>query len=93
MSTFFKSLIFSNIFVAFCASSLCLSSQLLFSQYNFHITAFIFFATLFTYNFQRIIRLKLLEIHPKKDWIKTNKHLDYYKDRYGSGLGIEGWYG
>ena len=75
MSTFFKSLIFSNVFVAFCAASLCLSSQLLFGQYNFHITAFIFFATLFTYNFQRLARTNKHISHPRISWISQNRSI------------------
>ena len=78
---FFSFLIHSNIFVSFCVLSLSLSSELILlnSKISFpsKVSQFVFFASIFTYNFQRIIRLKLLEIHPKKNWIKTNKSLIY----------------
>mgnify|MGYP001381706824 CR=1 FL=1 len=78
---FFSFLINSNIFVSCCILSLCLSSEfiLLNSKISFpsKVSQFVFFASIFTYNFQRIVRLKLLEIHPKKDWIKINKSFIY----------------
>ena len=74
---FFLFLINSNIFVSFCVLSLALSSEFLLitSEISFpsKVSQFVFFATIFTYNFQRIVRLRKSEKHSRKDWIKKNK--------------------
>jgi len=71
-------LINSNIFVSFCVLSLALSSEFLLfnSKISFpsKVSQFVFFAAIFTYNFQRIVQIKK---HPRKDWIKKNEFLIY----------------
>ena len=78
---FFLFLINSNIFVSFCVLSLALSSEFLLitSEISFpsKVSQFVFFATIFTYNFQRIVSLRKSEKHSRKDWIKKNKFLIY----------------
>jgi len=74
-------LINSNIFVSFCVLSLALSSEFLLfnSKISFpsKVSQFVFFAAIFTYNFQRIVRIKKHLKHPRKDWIKKNEFLIY----------------
>ena len=70
---FFLFLINSNIFVSFCVLSLALSSEFLLitSEISFpsKVSQFVFFATIFTYNFQRIVKLR----KSKKDHIGIGK--------------------
>ena len=70
-------LINGNIFVSFCVLSLALSSEILLGSYNYKISKFVFFATIFTYNFQRIVRVGKLQSHVRTDWLKKNKFLIY----------------
>jgi 4-hydroxybenzoate polyprenyltransferase len=62
-------LVFSNIWVAFCVLALALSSELLLSTSNYQISQFVFFATLFTYNFQRVVRIEKGLNHVRKVWL------------------------
>ena len=45
---------------------------------NFRISQFVFFATLFTYNFQRVIKLKQRGKQLKTDWQAKNKTSTYF---------------
>jgi len=78
---FFLFLINSNIFVSFCVLSLAISSEFLLvpSEISFpsKVSQFVFFATIFTYNFQRIVRVGKLQRHVRTDWLKKNKSLIY----------------
>jgi len=78
---FFLFLINSNIFVSFCVLSLAISSEILLvtSEISFpsKVSQFIFFATIFTYNFQRIVREETLQKHVRTDWLKKNKFFIY----------------
>ena len=74
----FNWIIFSNIFVAFCVLALTISSEVLLDTANFRISQFVFFATLFTYNFQRVVKLKQREKHLKTDWQAKNKTSTYF---------------
>jgi len=69
--------VFSNIFVAFCVLALVLSSEVLLGAANYKISQFVFFATLFAYTFQRIIRLSKNETHIRKEWLEHNKTAVY----------------
>ena len=69
MKSFIRFLVFSNLWVAFCVLGLALSSELLFSTSNYQISQFVFFATLFTYNFQRVIRIEKGLNHVRKVWL------------------------
>ena len=67
----FNWIVFSNIFVAFCVLALTISSEVLLDTANFRISQFVFFATLFTYNFQRVVKLKQRGKQLKTDWQAT----------------------
>lgn len=71
-------LINSNIWVAFCALSLAVSSEILLQTFNPSISQFVFFATLFTYNFQRVVRIKKGSIHARKNWLNKNRIVVYF---------------
>ena len=73
ITSFFRVLINTNIFVSICVYFLALSSEILLKSTNNNISFFIFFASLFTYNIQRIIRIKKGKNHKRKEW--TLKHL------------------
>ncbi len=77
MKSFIRLLVFSNIWVAFCVLALALSSELLLGTANHQISKFVFFATIFTYNFQRIVRVKRGENHIRKHWLQANNKLLY----------------
>ena len=74
MKSFFRFLIFSNILVAFCVLALALSTEILLGiQVNYKISQFVFFATLFAYNFQRVVRIKKGKNHIRKEWLNRHK--------------------
>ena len=77
LSRLFKGIIFSNILVSFCALSLVISSQIMSGSYNKSISLFVFFSTLSTYNFQRIIHVENITSKERKRWICKNKSLIY----------------
>jgi len=72
-------IISSNFFVATCALLLFKSSEILLGIENFHLNQFVFFATLFTYNFQKIIKdnRRLNELNNYKNWQIRNKKTAY----------------
>ena len=78
---FFLFLINSNIFVSFCVLSLAISSEFLVvnskNLFPSEVSLFVFFATIFTYNFQRIVRISKSQKHNRKDWTQKNKFLIY----------------
>ena len=78
---FFLFLINSNIFVSFCVLSLAISSEFLVVNskilFPSEVSLFVFFATIFTYNFQRIVRISKSQKHNRKDWTQKNKFLIY----------------
>ena len=49
--------------------ALALSSELLLKTSNHKISQFVFFATLFTYNYQRVVRIKKGLKHVRKAWL------------------------
>ena len=67
----------SNIWVAFCVLGLTASSEILLGTTDFKVTQFVFFATIFAYNFQRISRINQGEEHARKDWLTKNKTAIY----------------
>ena len=69
MKSIIRFLVYSNIWVAFCALGLTISTEVLFGTANFKVSQFVFFATIFTYNFQRVVRLKKGQKHARKDWV------------------------
>tara|TARA_B110000495_G_scaffold79053_1_gene67828 strand:+ start:109 stop:921 length:813 start_codon:yes stop_codon:yes gene_type:complete len=70
-------LVYSNIWVAFCALGLTVSTEVLFGTENFKVSQFVFFATIFTYNFQRVVRLKKEQKHARKDWLNQYRFAVY----------------
>ena len=74
MKSFFRFLIFSNILVAFCVLALALSAEILLGlEANYKVSWFVFFATLFAYNFQRVVRIKKGKNHIRKEWLNRHK--------------------
>jgi 4-hydroxybenzoate polyprenyltransferase len=69
VKSFIRFLVFSNIWVAFCVLAFALSSELLLETANHQISKFVFFATVFTYNFQRVVRIWNGANHMRKDWL------------------------
>ena len=77
MKSLIRFLVLSNIWVAFCVLGLALSSELLLETVNYQISKFVFFATIFTYNFQRVVRVKRGASHARKQWLVENKRVIY----------------
>ena len=78
MKSFFRFLIFSNILVAFCVLALALSAEILLGlEANYKVSWFVFFATLFAYNFQRVVRIKKGKNHIRKEWLNRHKIVIY----------------
>ena len=73
MKSIIRFLVYSNIWVAFCALGLTISTEVLFGTVNFKVSQFVFFATIFSYNFQRIVRLKEEQKHARKDWLNQHR--------------------
>tara|TARA_Y100001978_G_C23643893_1_gene409719 strand:- start:263 stop:1120 length:858 start_codon:yes stop_codon:yes gene_type:complete len=68
--------LFSNIFVAYCVVALCMSTEFLLEHYSYTINLFVFFASLFTYNFQRLVRMRVQgELSFRQQWLQQNKFL------------------
>ena len=77
MKSLIRFLVLSNIWVAFCVLALALSSELLLETANYQISKFVFFATIFTYNFQRVVRVKRGATHDRKQWLVENNRVIY----------------
>lgn len=73
MNLIIRFLVNSNIWVAFCALALAASSEILLKTVNHQISQFVFFSTIFIYNFQRVIRIKKGEEHARKNWLNKNR--------------------
>lgn len=70
--------VYSNIWVSFCVLGLALSSEILLKTSNNHLLQFVFFATLFIYNFQRIVRVYKGHCHVRKAWLQKNKKVVFF---------------
>ena len=69
-------ILFSNIFVACSVVALCMSTEFLLGHNSYALSLFVFFASLFTYNFQRLVRMKMqVELSFRQQWIQQNKFL------------------
>lgn len=73
MKSIIRFLVYSNIWVACCAFGLTISAEVLLGAANFKVSQFVFFATIFTYNFQRIISLRKGQKNVRKEWV--NEHI------------------
>lgn len=68
--------LFGNVFVAYCVVALCMSTEFLLGHYSYNICFFVFFASLFTYNFHRLVRMRIQqELSFRQQWIQQNKFL------------------
>ena len=74
----FNWIVSNNIFVAVCVLAFSISSEVLLGTVNLKINQFVFFATLFTYNFQRVVKLKQRTIDLKTDLQEKNKTSTYF---------------
>ena len=68
----------TNFFVALAVLCLHLSTEILLNNSNCRISIFIFFATVLTYNFQRIVIIQKGINNKKSSWIKKNKKTIYF---------------
>ena len=66
--------IYSNVFVSFCVLVLCQSTSIIIGVDSSHLLPFVFFSTLFVYNFHRIVRYNLnKEQSANQDWLNKNR--------------------
>ena len=66
--------IYSNVFVSFCVLALCQSTSIIIGVDSSHLLPFVFFSTLFAYNFQRMVRFSpSKEQSAHLDWLKKNR--------------------
>ena len=66
--------IYSNVFVSFCVLVLCQSTSIIIGVDSSHLLPFVFFSTLFAYNFQRIVRLNpIKEQSTHLEWLNKNR--------------------
>ena len=77
MKSLIRFLVYSNIWVAICVVALAISSELLLGSENCQISLFLFFSTVFIYNFQRIVKIKKGVSHERKEWFLRHKKLVY----------------
>ena len=78
MNPIIRFLVYSNIWVACCALGLTISTEVLFGTAYFIVSQFVFFATIFAYNFQRLVRLKEEQKHARKDWLNQHRVVVYF---------------
>ena len=78
MKSIIRFFIKSNVWVAFCTLGLTATSEILLQTTNYQISQFVFCATIFTYNFQRIIRVKKGQEHARKKWLDKNRTVVYF---------------
>ncbi len=68
----------TNFFVALAVLCLHLSSEILLGSNNYEVSIFIFFATILTYNFQRLVIIQKGIDNKKSSWIRKNKKIIYF---------------
>ena len=74
MKSFIRFLVFSNILVAFSVLAFTLSTEILLGiEANYKVSQFVFCATLFAYNFQRVVRIEKGKYHIRKEWLNRHK--------------------
>ena len=78
MNPVIRFFILSNIYVSLCVVALVLSTQFVFSSYNIDVVVFLFFATLISYNFQRIISIYKTPNHSRRNWFDSHSKLIYF---------------
>ena len=66
--------VYSNVFVSFCVLALCQSTNIIIGVDSSHLLPFVFFSTLFVYNFQRLVRYcPNKEQSGYLDWLNKNR--------------------
>ena len=66
--------VYGNVFVSFCVLVLCQSTSIIIGVDSSHLLPFVFFSTLFVYNFHRIVRYNLnKEQSANRDWLNKNR--------------------
>ena len=66
--------IYSNIYVSLCVVALCQSTVMILGSNQSSILPFVFFSTLFIYNFQRLIRFNPNKMQPAHlNWMKKHR--------------------
>ena len=88
MKSIIRFLVYSNIWVAFCAFGLTVSTEVLFGTTNSKVSQFVFFATIFTYNFQRVVRLKKEQKYASKDWLNQHRLAVYLLILVGGAISL-----
>ena len=69
-------IVYSNVFVSFCILALCQSTSIIIGFDLSYILPFVFFSTLFAYNFQRVVRFNpIKEQSAHLDWLNKNRQL------------------
>ena len=77
MQSIIRFFIKSNIWVAVCILGLVFSTEILLNVTNYKISLFVFFSTIFAYNFQRIVRTQTDHKHIDKSFLENNKNIIY----------------
>ena len=85
MKSIISFLVYTNIWVAFCVLGLALSTEILLGSTNFNISKFVFLCTIFTYNFQRVIRVNKEGKHPRGSWLEKNRRLVHFLMLFSGG--------
>ena len=68
--------VYSNVFVSFCVLALCQSTCIIIGINSSHLLPFVFFSTLFVYNFQRLIRFSPeIQQSAHLNWLNKNRRL------------------
>ena len=88
MSSIIRFLVYSNIWVSFCAFVLTSATEVLFESRNFKVSQFVFFATIVTYNFQRIFPSKKKQNLVIRDWLNQHKIFTYLLILVGGGMSL-----
>jgi len=88
VKSFIHFFINSNIWAAFCVVALAFSTEILLAATNLKISQFVFFSTIFAYNFQRLVRLKKGHEHFYKHWIEKNSKAIYFLMLFAAGVSV-----
>lgn len=72
-------IVYSNLWISIGSAFLCWQIFILNGlEINIRFLFFVFFCTLFSYNFQRTSRIKKLEIQLPNSWVVQNKNIAYF---------------
>ena len=88
MKSIISFLVYTNIWVALSVLGLALSTEILLDSTNFNISKFVFLCTIFTYNFQRVIRVNKEAQHPRRSWLEKNRWLVHFLILLSGGISL-----